>query len=550
MLTLLKRISSQTIKFNWKSGVTVALVSLPLSISLAIASQTTPIAGIITAIWAGLIASFFGGSNYNIVGPTGALSGVLATYAIAHGAQALPLLAVFSGIFILIAYLLRLEKFLNFVPGSTIQGFTLGVATIIGFNQLNFALGLSGLEKHEKFVDNIVESFAHVSQMSGVTFVIFIIFLVGLFLFLKFLPRIPGAILLTPLGILLGYASQAGWLPFKLQTLGTLFGDIKPLLFISPSFVFDRSIFSSALTIAVIAILETMISAKIADGMTKTRHNARKEIFGLGVANIFSGLMGGIPATAALARTSVNINNGATDRVSALISSISIGIISFALLSFFKFIPMAVIASILVFAAIRMVETHKLRHMATHDKKGIGLAALVFAVTVYEDPLIGILLGTLISLVIFADRLSRGQFEMVMNDTAKGVIGRVSDEKLAKLIPDHNTLVYSIKGILTYLNGQAHISRLLHTKGSQRHIVLRLRELYFIDSDGIQVLDEIIELIRDQKKDVILTGVSVGVGKRLLAESKEYAYLHGAGKVFEKTIDALTNLGYTPNSTI
>jgi SulP family sulfate permease len=144
METLFKNIQN-----NWKSGITVSLVSIPLSVSLAVASQTSPVIGILTAVWAGLIASIFGGSNYNIIGPTGALSGILAAYALMYGPATLAPLAIVAGIFILIAYIAKLERFLVFVPGSTVQGFTLGVAVIISLGQLNFALGLSHLPKHE-----------------------------------------------------------------------------------------------------------------------------------------------------------------------------------------------------------------------------------------------------------------------------------------------------------------------------------------------------------------------------------------------------------------
>ncbi len=144
---------------NWQSGLTVALVSIPLSISLAVASHTTPVVGIVTAIWAGLIASLFGGSHYNVVGPTGALSGIIATFAIINGAEQLPMLAIMAGLMILVAYILRLERYLVLVPSSVIHGFTLGVAFIIAFNQFNFALGLQRLTTHEKFFDHLVEIF-------------------------------------------------------------------------------------------------------------------------------------------------------------------------------------------------------------------------------------------------------------------------------------------------------------------------------------------------------------------------------------------------------
>ncbi len=157
---------SGRLKQNWKAGVTVSLVSIPLSVSLAIAAGATPVAGIITAIWAGFFAALLGGSNFNIVGPTGALSGILATYAFLHGAQSLALLAIATGIIILISWILRLERYLVFIPANTIQGFTLGVAFIIGMNQLNFALGLPKLPGHEKFVDNMNYIVLHCIDMN------------------------------------------------------------------------------------------------------------------------------------------------------------------------------------------------------------------------------------------------------------------------------------------------------------------------------------------------------------------------------------------------
>lgn len=141
---------------NWKAGLTVALVSLPLSISLAIAANATPVMGLITAVWAGLVAALFGGSNFNVVGPTGALSGILAAFAIQNGVEMLPLLAIASGLVVLLAYALRWDRYIIFIPSCVMHGFTLGVAFIIGLNQLNFALGLSGLSSHEKFILNVL----------------------------------------------------------------------------------------------------------------------------------------------------------------------------------------------------------------------------------------------------------------------------------------------------------------------------------------------------------------------------------------------------------
>lgn len=528
---------------NWKSGITVALVSIPLSISLAVASQSTPTAGIITAIWAGLLAAVFGGSKFNIVGPTGALSGILATYAIMHGASALSMVAIVTGVFVLAAYLFRLEKFLVFIPGSAVQGFTLGVAFTIAFNQFNFALGLVGLPKHETFIENLFESFRHIGSLNPGIFGMFVIFLAAMFLLLKFVPKIPGAITLSIVGVIIGYFAQNGTLPLAVQTLGARYPDMAPKLFQMPTFFFDSSLITVGLTVAVIAILETMLSAKIADGMTKTKHDRRKELVGLSLANVASGLMGGIPATAALARTSLNIKSGADSQMSARISSISIAIISIFLLTTFRYIPLSVIAAILVFVAYRMIEHEHFVRLFKHDKKSFAIALVVAIATVWIDPIVGIMLGTAISLLIFMEKLSRGQFELIINDEKRNIIDKVTSESLDKIEKEGETIIYSIKGQLAYINSQSHVTRFEQSLNGYKNVIIRLRELSLVDLDGIDAFNEIVSLIKAQGKGVMVTGASPLVGE-LLQESTAYQQLQQEGKVFKRTSEALKSLGY------
>lgn len=531
------------IRSNWKSGITTMLVSIPLSVSLAVASQSTPTAGIITAVWAGLIASIFGGSNYNIVGPTGALSGILAAYALTHGADVLPMLAIITGVATLVAYLFKLERYLVFIPAGTIHGFTLGVAFIIALNQLNFATGLSGLPQHERFIENVIESFRHLSLASPITFIVFLCFLAGLFAFNRFAPKFPGIIVLSVLGIFVGYLDQVNAISLKLQTLGSKYANIKGTIFSSWRFDLDSSLIITGVVVALIAILETMISAKIADGMTKTKHNKRKEMLGLGLANIASGAMGGIPATAALARTALNIKTGANDKMSATISSIFIGLISIIFLRYFSYIPLAVIASILVYVAIRMVQAEHFVRLYKWDKKEFALSLFVAFFTIYEDPIIGILTGTAIALVLFMEKISRGQFELIINDMNKKIAGRMVAEDLAAITKEGDTLVYSIKGQLAYINAQSHISRFEQSLNGYHNVVLRLRELYFIDLDGVDAFNEIVELIRSQGKGVLVTGANPLIDK-MLEESVVFKELKNEKLVFERTRDALKHLGY------
>ena len=534
--TLISRISQ-----NWKSGLTVALVSIPLSLSLAIASGAAPMTGIITAVWAGLVAAIFGGSHFNVIGPAGALSGILAAYTLMNDPKTLPVLAILSGVLILIAWLGRLERFLVFVPGSTIHGFTLSVGITIAFTQLNSALGLSGLEKHPEFLQNVAESFRHLSQASLPTFVTFAVGLGFLFLLLKLKPKLPGAIVLAPLAILLGYLSSSGYFSFQLATIGSTFPDIKASLIDFPVFVLNKGMVITAFTVAFVAILETMLSAKIADGMTKTVYNERKEMFGLGLANVVSGFFGGLPATGVLVRTALNARSGANHKVSSAINAIIVGIVSLVLFQWFKFLPMAAIAAILVFASIRMVEFERFAHYFRHDRVHFFLALLVTAVSVYKDPTIGLLVGIVVSLFVFMEKVSRGQCEIIEN-RLEGGEGVILENKGLKQFEaqdkrDH-ILVYSLKGPLAYINSQAHISRFRSHLVGYDWVILRLREVNFMDSDGVDALDSIIEMIEDQGKKVCISGLNVFT-QQSLDHLSAFQRLQKEGFVFGKTKQAL-----------
>lgn len=540
------------LKRNWKSGITVSLVSIPLSISLAVAANSTPIMGIITAFWAGLIASIFGGSNYNIVGPTGALSGILAMFAITYGVASLPALAIMSGIIILIFFILHFERYIILIPSSVIHGFTLGVAFIIGLNQLNSALGLQGLVQHEKFIRNVMESFAHIWQSDPGTMVLFLGTLIILFVFLKLIPKIPGPIIVAPIGIFLGYLSETGMITTKFQTLHSKFGDIiGSKIFQMPNLSFnflDTNLLKAALAISVVAILETLISAKIADNMTKTKSNHRKEMMGLGFANIFSGIFGGIPATAALARTSLNVRSGAKSKLSATISSIMIAIVSVILISYFKYLPMAVVASILVYVAFRMVEAEHFKHIYAHNKSAFGLSIVVALITVIQDPIVGILIGSVISLLVFVNHFSKAQSEIIINKDKK-MVAKIQTLKFNE-IEKHggDVIVYRFAGQMNYINSQSHLENLERMNGVHT-VVLNFRNLFYIDVDGLDSLKEIIETMRRKGKKVIITSAGPFI-MPILSREEWFLRMKDTGLVFNSTAEALKTLGFEMNDSL
>lgn len=509
------------IKGNWKSGVTVALVSIPLSFSLAIASGAGPMAGIITAVWAGLMAGIFGGSNFNIVGPAGALAGILVGYAMTYGAGILPFLAILSGIVIFIIWMLGWDKYLVFVPSSVIHGFTLGVALTIGLGQFNSALGLTGLPGHETAIANLFESMRNLSLLNPGAFIPFLIGLGMLFFFLKVRPLWPGSIILAILGVIFGYLSIHHYLPFVFQTVGTKYPNLSGNLFAFPSIskLLNNGAFSElskvsqvltlvkfSTVIGFVAVLETLISAKTADGMTKTKFNQKKETLGVAIANVVSGIFGGLPASGVFARTALNVKSGARTNYSQIINAFAVGIISVIFISGFNYLPLSITASILVYTAIRMVAAEHFKKLFRFDKTTFGLSIAVAALTYGIDATTGILVGTLVALLMSANKLA---------NTNLG-----SEQDPDNFNPEEDkskAIVYRIAGPLTYFNSKSHLER-IENLSNNKPIILNLRYMNYIDVDGFEAMEEILDTLHEKKIPVYISGVR----PEMLAGFKEH----------------------------
>jgi sulfate permease, SulP family len=533
----------QILRSNWKSGVTVALVSVPLSVSLAIAANATPVMGIITAIWAGLIASIFGGSKYNILGPAAALSGVLASYVLVHGIESLPWITVGTGILVLIAWALHWEKYIAFIPGSVVHGFTLAVALIIGLNQINFAVGLSGLEQHQEFVFNVWESLTHLGQSHLPTVAVFLAGLAFLFAWHRFVPTLPGPIPLALLGIGLGMASARGMGVDGLQTLFTKFGDFDTAIIRMPSFswsMINRAFVSTTLTVALIAMLETLLSAKVADGMTRTKFNRRKEMLGLGLANLVCGLAGGLPATGVFARTAINVKSGATHRISQGINAIAVAIICLLFLTQFRYLPLSIVAAILVFSATRMVHHEHFARLYRNDRAGFWLSMAVAALSVAFDPMIGILIGATAALLFFVHAMSKGQAEVTINKEG-ALTGRMSSASFARAKPAQgDVFVYRFAGPLTYVNAQAHLAT-LERLTDPHTVVLAFRNLFFIDVDGVDAIEDIVESLEAKDMRVAFSGIGELLVP-MLSTSQVYERKKRQGLIFDSTSVAVKAL--------
>lgn len=552
----------QRIQANWQSGLTVALVSLPLNIALSIASGAGPVPGIITGVWAGIVAAIFGGSNYNVIGTAGALSTILAAFAGSlvgdqKAVLALPLLAMTVGLFILLIFFLRLEKYLIYIPTSVMYGFAAGVAITIAVNQLRDATGLN-LVKHSEFLPNLWETLSHLSLTKPATFGVFGFFLAFLLIFKKFVKKIPGVIPVAILGIILGYAQSYFGLNWELVTLQQKQGTFVISLFIQPNLGLYSQILTNwnylgwllntAMVVALVGILETLITAKIADKITETKFNTRRELVGLGLANIASGIMGGLPATGVFIRTGLNIKSGATHSTSALLSAVITGVLAFIFLPFFQYIPMAVIAAILFNTAIGLIEIKEFRRYWLEDKSSFIVGIVVALITVISDASIGILVGVALALLFFVDKLSKGTFEATFNSKKKIVDCRHGNcflyPKLKKA-QQIDVIVYSIEGIMAYVDGPKHRENFekMEKMTSLETVVIRLRDLFYMDLDGRDLLEEAVRDLARFGKKVLITGPCEEVSE-VLKLSPIFVNLYDKGLVFPKTEDALFSIGF------
>lgn len=531
---------------NCQAGFTVALVNLPLSVSLAIAANATPVMGVITAVWAGLTAAICGGSMYNVMGPTGALSGVLAMYAITYGADMLPVLALLSGATIGVFYLLKLEKYIVFIPSCVVHGFTLGISSIIALNQLPFAFGLQDLPKHEHLLGNVTETLLHAGNATPAALLLSSLTLLMLFAFLRFAPHVPGIIVVSILGMGLGYATHEQWISLNVSTLLNTFGKLELQLWQLPAWklpALDGRLLQGVFTVSVVAILETLLSGRIADTLAKTEHkfNQRREVLGLALANMASGLAGGLPATAALARTALNVKSGANTKLAIITNPLFVIAIAALFFSGFSYLPLPVVAGILLYVSMRMVEVRHFKELWHMDKIMLAVALLVAVITVTIDPIVGILLGSTVALLFFVHQLSRGQSELTLHSHGR-LPTRLSPEKMRETDVACDVTVYRFAGELTYFNAESHQRNIKRIRRS-RHLVLGLRNLFYVDPDGLAALRGIIEECEKRDMQVVLTGLSEYISP-MLERSPWFRERERKHLVYGSTTEALTALGF------
>ncbi len=493
------------------AGLTVAIVALPLSMALAIASGTTPEKGLITAIVAGFLISALGGSRHQIGGPTGAFVVVVFSVIETHGYDGLVLATLMAGVMLILAGLFRLGTWIKYMPEPVVTGFTSGIAVIIFTSQIKDLFGLDMETVPGAFADKIAAFWqardsADLASMAVAAGALAIIIMVR-----RYRPKWPAFL------IAVGTAALAVALTgLQVETIGSRFGGLPRTIDIPafPEITLARlgELLPSAFTIAFLAGVESLLSAVVADGMTGRRHRSNCELVAQGVANSASALVGGLPATGAIARTAANIRSGAVSPVSGMLHAVFILLFMLLFAPAAYFLPLASLAAVLVIVAWNMSEVHRFRALLQGPLGDRAVLLATFFLTVAFDLTLAIQVGVVLASVLFMHRMSE---VVAIVAEGRGIIEEDSEDEeadrtngadqRASLPP--NVEAFQLRGPL-FFGVASRIGELMgRTGGAPKVFILRMSQVPLVDASGATKLRELVQYARAQGTELIISGL-------------------------------------------
>lgn len=503
LLSSLKSYDKSQFVKDVTAGIIVAIIALPLSIALALASGVGPEAGIFTAIVAGFVISALGGSSVQIAGPTAAFATIVAGIVAHDGMDGLIVATILAGIFLILMGLCHFGSLIKFIPFTITTGFTSGIAVTIVIGQLKDFFGLTypngvkPIETVEKF-EAVINNFSTINMdaviVGGVSLAILII---APYIF----KRIPGSLLAVIAGILM-----VQFLPLKVNTIGNLYtisNALPSLRFPSLSLNIIQNALPNALTIAVLAAIESLLSCVVADGMINGKHRSDMELVAQGAGNIASALFGGIPATGAIARTAANIKNGGKTPIAGMVHSITLVIVLVVLMPYAGMIPMPTIAAILFIVAYNMCQWRTFVNLVkTAPKSDVIVLVTSFVLTVIFDLVVAIEVGMVLACLLFIKRMSEetkvNGWTYVDEDTPD------VDEHLQKL--PLQIRVYEISGPLFF--GAAGVIEEIAVKDFTTCLVLRMRSVPALDSTALNALKDLVQVCKSKGITIVFSHVN------------------------------------------
>ncbi len=545
------------LKSNWKSWLTVAMINIPLSISLAVASWATPLQWIITWIWAWIIASFFASSHYNVFWVAWALSSILAAFVFLHpenGVFLLPLIAIFSWVFMLIIYFLKITKYITLIPSTALHWFLISVWITIALWQISWALWLNNpalnIPQHKEIIMNLVEIFNNLMSVNIYSLVIFSLWLVFLILSKKYFPKFPWVIFLTIIWIILWILVDKWFFPDVLLLVDK-YPELKFALFDAPFFKISLTNFSQALDIfkwlitislvvTIIAIIETIISAKIAEKITKVKFDKDREVLWLAISNLWVWFIWWLPNTAVFMRTALNINSWATHRTSWFLIAIFTLLFSALLFNWaFKFLPFPIISAILTNIALWLIDLQLLKKIYKLEKQALYITLITTFFSVFWEPTYWILIWTVVTLIIYIKKITNSDASISVFRKNSSPI-KISLWKYINNQENEDIILTKFSWWLNYLNIESNIWKIEKLNKNQK-IIISLSHITNIDIDWIEAIDEMIETLENNKIDVYISWIEenwVNIAKKLHSFEK----LNKNQKIFSSSTEALDKL--------
>ena len=506
LVETLKSYSREAFTADLIAGVTVGIVALPLAMAFAIASGVSPQAGIFTAVIAGFIISALGGTKVCIGGPTGAFIVILYGIYGQYGAANLAICTIMAGVILFIMGAARLGTMIKFIPYPVTMGFTSGIAVLIFTTQIKDFFGLKVDKVPSEFVEKMKVLAEHFTTLNWPTVALAVTSLAIILFWPKsWQRRVPGSIVALVLGTTVVAVFQIP--PEMIQTIGSKFGDI-PQALPSPqvptlSWENIRHLFQPATTIALLAAIESLLCAVVADGMIDDRHDSNQELMAQGLANIVSPLFGGIAATGAIARTATNVKCGARTPVAGMIHAVTLLAIILIAAPLAKFIPLATLSAVLVNVALNMGEWHNFGRLPKWPMSDAAVFLTAFGLTVVVDLTVAVEIGMVLAAILFIKRVSETTQITAVDETTETEGSQHS--LVGKEIPK-GVMIYRIFGSFFFGAADKLESALKRLKEEPDVLILRMRKVLAIDATGLNALEDLCERLQRRGKHLILSG--------------------------------------------
>lgn len=506
---VIKNYSSASFKKDLFAGITVGIVAIPLALAFAIASGATPSQGIFTAVIAGFFISFLGGSRYQIGGPTGAFVIIIYGIIAQHGYDGLLIATIMAGIILIFLGIARVGSFIKFIPYPVTTGFTAGIGVVIFSSQIKDFLGLTYKETSPEFIDKWISIFSNLSTINISSAAIGICTVAIILVIRKMSTNIPSHVVAIVISTALCF-----FLGLNAETIGDRFGTINAVFpsFTVPEVTIEkiRALFPAAITIALLAGIESLLSAVVADGMTGSHHKSNTELVGQGVANILSGFFGCIPATGAIARTATNVRAGGVTPLSGMIHAVFLCLFILFFSFLIEIIPMAALAGVLLVVSVDMMGIKNMANLLSSPKSDVVVLLTTFILTIIIDLTAAVQVGVVLAALLFMKRMS--------DVTSMGKINFDASEKTAHDIADPDATsnkdipegveVYEINGPFFFGVADMLINTLEHIGKTPKVFILRMRNVPAIDATGEHALENFYNTCKKAGTQLVLSGVN------------------------------------------